>query len=420
MLSSLSYSLWLSMLSCGCVYSLVIAAHVGDGLGFGITPNFTDRTLSNEEYLGCNIYGLLSGYVDYGDEALKIFANVSDTMSVPVHTVGQDQYVYVANPQTSRLSLLDYTVGTYAIHSQCKPVTPQCTNKSMQVGNSINHTCPFASKGTVDTLDRTGNVDVTMAFFKDSSGSKAIMPLETSLNNPYYYAAMLLTGLNMAVSEALANDPDMLCKLYDSGTLVAVFCNSTVYDVTYSSVNGTIKEWKASPSNSSMMRLVQAGTELLRMGMWYLIQAVSVAGFSDNGQDIADRFALAYSRNAIATTAVIFEPRDAFVSQKREQIQVAMVPKAPLYILIAANLLLVVFGSILTALALIASRGNTGEVQARLSIHALVAAAFEPRVGNPVKEVKGFFEEKHSKQGPRLGFVKTTEGGWMLERYVAK
>ena len=119
----------------------------------------------------------------------------------------------------------------------------------------------------------------------------------------------------------------------------------------------------------------------------------------------------------LAGTAILFEPRNAIVSQKRQQIQVAMVPKTPLRFLIAANLLLVAFGIVLSILALIALKGDTGEVQARLSIHALVAAAFEARAGKPVKEVEDFFEEKHGEQGPRLAFVRTMDGGWTLERH---
>ena len=153
--------------------------------------------------------------------------------------------------------------------------------------------------------------------------------------------------------------------------------------------------------------------------MPYTVQAVSLAGFSKTGREIADKYALAYARNTLGATTLAFEPRDAIASQQREQIQVAMVPKTPLYVLIAANLVLVVFGIGLSALALIALKGDTGEVQARLSIHALVAAAFEARAGNPVKEMEDFCEEKHGEQGPRLGFVKTMDGGWTIERHDA-
>jgi hypothetical protein len=56
-----------------------------------------------------------------------------------------------------------------------------------------------------------------------------------------------------------------------------------------------------------------------------------------------------------------------------------MVPKIPLHVQLGADLLLVVFEAVLTALDLVASRGNTGEVQTCLTIHALITAALEAR-----------------------------------------
>jgi hypothetical protein len=104
-------------------------------------------------------------------------------------------------------------------------------------------------------------------------------------------------------------------------------------------------------------------------------------------------------------------------SQVREQILVARVPKAPLFALIATNLLLVLLGIILAIVALIASRGNTGEVQARLSIPALVAALFEENRAKPVEEVEDMFEERHGEHGPRIGVAKVVEGGWVFQSW---
>jgi hypothetical protein len=81
-------------------------------------------------------------------------------------------------------------------------------------------------------------------------------------------------------------------------------------------------------------------------------------------------------------------------------------------------MLLVLLGVILTTVALIAVRGNTGEAQARLSIPTLVAALFEERVKGPAKEVEDMFEERHSENGPRIGFVRTVEGGWVFQAWV--
>jgi hypothetical protein len=77
----------------------------------------------------------------------------------------------------------------------------------------------------------------------------------------------------------------------------------------------------------------------------------------------------------------------------------------------------VLLGIILAIVALIAVRGNTGEAQARLSIPALVAALFEVRMARPVNEVEDMFEERHGERGPRIGFAKAVEGGWVFQRW---
>jgi len=283
----------------------------------------------------------------------------------------------------------------------------------MQEGSFINYICPFAMEEQFDTRRLGANAGVIdLTFFTNATSSQIIVDM--SLSNPYYYSAMLVTGRGMIGSSSLKTDPDVLRAIYDGGTAMAVFCNYTVYDVTYSSVNGTIRDWRASPSSITTMGLVGAGNNLQSYGMPYLVQAVSLAGFSKTGREIADQFALAYSRNTLGATALAFDPQDAIVSQEREQIQVTMVPKTSLYVLVAANLLLVVFGCILTALALMALSSNTGEVQARLSIHALIATAFESRAVNPVDKVEDFFEGKHSRQGTRLEFVRSIEEGWSV------
>lgn len=346
---------------------------------------------------------------------MKVLSNISDSMTTPIFSVGQDQYAYIASPQTNRLSLLDYTVSTYAIHSQCTPVTSQCANPNDVFGVGTTYKCPFAFQGTVNTAVGASN-SVTMAYFTDSTGSNNNTD-ETLIDNPYYYSAMILANMRNARPLALQNDPEVLAGEHGGATIVALRCSSTVYDVEYSSVNGTIRNWKSSNSNQSTTLIVQGTQRHTDVGNPNLIQAASVAGLGNSAQDIADQFALAYSQTALAVASGAFEPRIAFASQLREQILVARVPKAPLFALIAANLLLVSLGVVLAIVALIAVRGNTGEAQARLSIPTLVAALFEVDMARPVSEVEDMFGERHGQQGSRIGIGKATEGGWVFQSW---
>ena len=406
---------WLHFSTKTIIFTQVGANPNVSGLGFGIHPKCSNLDSVSDLY-SCddNIY---SNSSDGGSGALKILANISDTTLVLGHTGSQKQYKYVASPQSSRLFSLDYTVGTYAIYTQCMPITARCLASGSKIKNLTN-TCIFDDNIDWETIGYN-SFAWNLTFFTNATAAETT---SGPTGNPYYWSTTLYTGQGMILSGSLKADPDINTREIPDGegAFVMVTCNSSVYDVTYSSVKNSITDWRPSLSNSTTSELHSSADGLRNtLGMPYLNQAVGVAGFSKTAREIADKFALAYSQVALAGTAVVFEPRDAMTSQKREQIQVAMVPKTPLYVLIAANLLLVLFGIILSTIALVALEGDTGEVQARLSIHALVAAAFEARAGNPVKEVEDFFEEKHGEQGPRLGFVKTMDGGWTIERHDA-
>jgi hypothetical protein len=376
---------------------------------------YENCTNVDSRLLGCNLNNPASGDVLLNVDPMKVLSNISDTMTVPVLSVGQDQYAYVARPEISRLSLLDYTVSTYAIHSQCSPVTSQCTDPNNVSGVGTPYKCPFAFQGTVNTAVGASN-SVTMAYFTDSTGSNNNTD-QTLIDNPYYYSAMVLANMRNPRPLTLQNDPEVLSGGHGGATIVAMRCMSTVYDVEYSSVNGTIKNWRSSNSNRSTTLIVQGTQRHTNVGNPNLIQAASIAGLSNSAQEIADQFALAYSQTALAVASGAFEPRVALASQVREQILVARVPKAPLFALIATNLLLVLLGILLAIVALIANRGNTGEVQARLSIPALVAALFEVNRAKPVEEIEDMFEERHGEHGPRIGVAKVVEGGWVFQSW---
>ncbi|KAJ5949991.1 hypothetical protein N7454_001575 [Penicillium verhagenii] len=396
---------WLHLTTKTVNFTQVNANSNASGIGFGVYQNCTDV---DSTLLGCNLNNPASGDVLLHPDPMKVLSNISATMTVPVYSVGQDQYAYIASPETSNLPLLDYTVSTYAIHSRCSPVTSECANADDVFGVGTTYDCPFAFQGTVNTAVGASN-SVTMAYFTDSTGSNNDTD-DTLIGNPYYYSAMILANMRNARPAALQNDPEVLSGGHGGATIVALSCVSTVYDVEYSSVNGTIKNWKSSNSNRSTTLIVQGTQRHTEVGDPNLIQAASIAGLGNSAQDIADQFALAYGQTALAVASGAFEPRVALVSQVREQFLVARVPKAPLFALIGVNLLLVILGIILAIIALIAVRGNTGEVQARMTIPALVASLFESNKANPVKEVEDIFEEKHGERGPRIGFERTEEG----------
>ena len=78
---------WLHFSTKTIIFTQVGANLNPSGLGFGLHHNCSEQT---PEIMTCTLVMLGNGYVREDNEALKIFANVSDTMSIPTHTDFQD------------------------------------------------------------------------------------------------------------------------------------------------------------------------------------------------------------------------------------------------------------------------------------------------------------------------------------------
>jgi hypothetical protein len=103
----------------------------------------------------------------------------------------------------------------------------------------------------------------------------------------------------------------------------------------------------------------------------------------------------------------------ALAVQERTSFLVARVPAAPLFTLVIANLLFVLLGIILTAIAIRTSGGEVREVQARLSIAGLVADRFEEQRGREgVEKMNDYFEEKVGNDSMRVAIDRGNGGGY--------
>ena len=203
-------------------------------------------------------------------------------------------------------------------------------------------------------------------------------------------------------------------------TLFGSFCETTVYNIEYSIVNETIVRWDVKPSNNSMANIFQGTQHYTEIGSPFVIQASAVAAQNSNSSgEVAEKFALAYSQAALALAAGAMTPAFAIEAQRRDNVLVSRVPKAPLFLLILSNLLLVMLGVILTVLAMLALQTqDAGDVQARLCIPALSAAHFERTKGEqPVERVEDLFEEREGAQSLRVGIERAYSGGW---KFVSK
>ncbi|GES59949.1 hypothetical protein ATEIFO6365_0002028000 [Aspergillus terreus] len=136
-------------------------------------------------------------------------------------------------------------------------------------------------------------------------------------------------------------------------------CNTTIYDIQYDHVNGSITRSVPMPSNISTSNIWQ-----------------SIVSNIADVTNTADQAVLA-ARWCLRGGAESLEKRPALAVQARITPLVTRIPAAPLITLVVVNLLHVVCGFVFAAVAIISARGEVPEIQARLNVMGLVADRFE-------------------------------------------
>lgn len=365
---------------------------------------------------GCTLNpGGSTTFLMQGPQTQSVIANLSTTMRVNTLASEKDVFTYVGNPPKAALQNVDYKSHTWGLKTECAPVTSQCVDEASISGTSLRYKCPFAMEGSISTEAGTAfQNQYRMTYFEDSTASSNSTS-SVDLTNPYFFGAISLVNQNIGHNPAMMDDPEITSTTHGADVFV-LFCNTTVYDVEYTSINGSITEFNATPANSTLTNIVQGTQQHTKVGDPTLIQDAAIAALvSSDSQGVADYFAMSYSQVALGIASAAFTPQAAIQAQRRETMLVAKVPIAPLACLLIANLSLVLLGIVLMIIAAVAARGETREVQARLSVAGLVAAQFEGRRAERVVEkVEDLFEEKEgvSGSGPRVGVVRNVSGGW--------
>jgi hypothetical protein len=348
------------------------------------------------------------------EQWLEVVNNISTSRTVKTAVHDGKTYMYLGNAEQARLDRLDYSAHSYAIQTECKPVTSSCMGPDNFVGNRINYNCPFNFNGNL-ALEPWA-----ISFYTDASmtDNETIRGIE----NPYHFAVAAAQSPNLGrVNLKLEEDLEIMVSIHGA-TLFALTCTSTVYDMEYSSVNGSITRWEASVSNSSVANIFQSIQSQAFVGTNQLQEAAAMAMFSNTSAQVAELFAQAYGRVSMAGAAGALQSTPGLEAQARSTIIAARVPYAPLIALVVANLLLVILGVILSALAVFSASGDAAEAQARLSVQAIVAQAFESdRARRGVESVDAMYDEYEGIKSQKVGVIKTEDGGWAFGSWrVAK
>lgn len=377
-------------------------AAYGFGLKEACTVNNNSRASSRAGACALNL-AATNTFLINGTQSLQVLNNISSLATVATINTGQD-YTYLAVPPAAGLANEDWRAESFALQTQCRLVSEECNLVGLY-GTSTPFSCSDPFQGDV-TANYQGFIST---FF--TNGSMSSNSTLSGVGNPFYF------GMAGLVNPSTGNSrvPDTVQPVH-GGTAFVILCNTTVLEVTYDSINGTISDFHGVPSNVSTANIWQSVMAYTSVGNSYLKQAASLAAMGNSDQQFADDMALSFSKTALAIGSQAVEKRPVLAVQRRSSFLVAKVPATPLYVLIGANMLVVLVSVVLTIVALVTSRGEVKELQSRLSIFGLVADRFEGRVARfAVKDVDELYRESKGQRTSRVGIASATEGGFIYK-----
>ena len=390
---------WLHLTTKSVQYSqVVVNAQQRQAYGRGLSDGCTQWYISNISQEACTAGG---GVILDLPRVFDTFYNLSsDNLITTFNDSGQ---VYAIVTETNPSPDVDFTASTFALSSHCELISQDC-NLTEVARVDIPYNCK-----KINFAGNLGNGDTLFNFkFFNGSDGRYNTTLPTAIN-PFYWA---LASMSPGVYGNF-NDSNILGS--DNGIGSVLWCNTTVYDVTYSQVNGSITKLVSSPSNSTLGGIFREPLEL-GFGYWLptLKNGMQLAALSSNAsQQLLDIFVPVFSRTAASFGAPATSSRQNIVDQTRSSFIAARVPKAPFYMTVVLGLLYALLGIALTVAALCITRDGVQDTVVKLGIEGLVAEGFErPRLGKPAEKVEELFEEWDGKGSGRVGIRKTELGHW--------
>ncbi|KAF3385478.1 hypothetical protein F1880_001721 [Penicillium rolfsii] len=354
-----------------------------------------DNTYNDQVKRPCSLSpSIRGGYFLNPTTALEVYNNISTTRSVNIVDRADATHAFLGIPNNGRDQGHDFTATSFSVSTKCQSATAACdvsrANITLGAG-SVFHCAKYTAwwglvNGPYD--------DFSKQYFTDATGTQNASSYKT-ISNPFYTGFGGFTDPAAAAALKLIqnNDLGVIAQEY-GGVGYLFFCNTTVYDITYTTLNGSITDFTANPSNRSVSTALMVADDNLSSGNIKLREAADLGAIlANNTQEMADIFALEYSRVLLSTVSGALEASPILDGRQRITKIVARVPIAPLYFLVATVALMIGLGIYLTIAALITTRKkDIEEVRARLSMKQLVADRMEPEAARvPINSLDDIF-----------------------------
>ncbi|KAI4093645.1 MAG: hypothetical protein L6R37_007354 [Teloschistes peruensis] len=213
-----------------------------------------------------------------------------------------------------------------------------------------------------------------MSFYEIVDGSPKNIPVQAQANPFPFYAVTAVSSIDLQDFQAQSNVPGegdpanhSLIDIGHGFTGFALNCQATVYDVTFSLINGSFVGFnttKASPQKASIIKApLQVG-----FGQYQLYQSAFLAVL-DNSDPVNATMGRSFSQIGMALASGVFDIDSNIQQRFRYTGNVTRVHKAPFWLLVIVCLLYSVFGMVMTVTAFYLRRmPEVREQQARLMV----------------------------------------------------
>ena len=274
--------------------------------------------ITNHSVFACTLTQSSPAYLAGGGEGTRTLNNVSALNQLfTVEHAGQT-FVFLGDPSLTSTDT-DLVATTFALNTQCRPYSQEC-HVDFGFGPATQFSCNAQwFEGVLEhpplyPVSPSVGTYFRMMLFQDPGLKNGSDPSTiANSTNPIFPAMVAVVdsvGFDVAENGSSIPSPAIVpigpeIVSTDSGVAFALACNSTIYDATYTWINGTFHNFtELRISNNSMAKVINAPQQSNPyFGYSYYVSGTLVSVFSNTSQEVADKMATVYSRTTLGLAA---------------------------------------------------------------------------------------------------------------------
>ncbi|KAH3904871.1 hypothetical protein HBI56_226400 [Parastagonospora nodorum] len=342
--------------------------------------------------------GLLNQTSDYNKEDFDALWNATylgtfnhTQLITHIDQATHDQHVFFFNPMLAQgnreiqkrdsFSLvdsdldrygLDYVANTTSIITKCFPTTRDCAMDTINSSDlTIAYHCSDMFSGDMSEIPTNGLERLkgwNTSFYELDNGVPRQISIASQLNPFHYNVTAVVDSINIG-GLIRSKDPQVaqgtIVRIGDGRVAFSISCNSTVYDVTYSLVDGNIHAFNATPADPSIAAIIKAPLQA-GFGSYSLFERAALSTLTNN-LTVMDLMELAFSQTSLSLAAGVYTRIPNLEQRWRADMTMTQIRKGPFYFLVICMFFYAFVVLVFTVAALsIFRRSDVQEVQARL------------------------------------------------------